>query len=133
MRKRCKQLPHVKHVSAGIRFFRPEFGVGTYAVKYQDRKVKNTILEGDTASVKDVYDLPWARAAGSQRSTKSGALPSSFLVLIRRQELFPDGEPLGKEINIDGRLFTVIGTLAKTASQCLAAAKIRTTTASSFR
>ena len=28
------------------------------AVKYQDRKVKNTILEGDTASVKDVYDLP---------------------------------------------------------------------------
>ena len=26
-----------------------------YAVKYQDRKAKNTILEGDTASVKDVY------------------------------------------------------------------------------
>src|SRR5229473_6271086 len=52
-----RQLPHVKAVSAGIRFFRPELGVGTFAVKYQDRKVKNTILEGDTASVKDVFDL----------------------------------------------------------------------------
>src|SRR5690349_22649873 len=52
-----KQLPHVKAVSAGIRFFRPELGVGTYAVKYKDRKAKNTILEGDTASVKDVFDL----------------------------------------------------------------------------
>src|ERR1700756_2432487 len=52
-----KDLPHVKAVTAGVRFFEPQLGTGTYVVKYGDRKAKQTILEGDNASVKDVFDL----------------------------------------------------------------------------
>ncbi|MGB2605238.1 MAG: ABC transporter permease, partial [Candidatus Sulfotelmatobacter sp.] len=107
------QLPHVKAVSAGIRFFRPELGVGTFAVKYEDRKVKNTILEGDTASVKDVFDLVmgsgrWFTEADDERH-------ATVIVLCHdtAEELFPVENPLGKEINIEGRLFEVIGVLAK--------------------
>src|SRR5271157_169210 len=44
-----RDLPHVKADSAGLRVFRPELGIGAYADKYQDKKVKNTILEGDRA------------------------------------------------------------------------------------
>src|ERR1700739_1255790 len=52
--------PPAKAVSAGLRLFRPELGVGSYAVKYQDKKVKNTILEGDMAEAKAVFDFSLA-------------------------------------------------------------------------
>src|SRR5262249_9218384 len=55
-----KDLPHVKAVTAGIRYVEPQFGTGTFVVKYGDRKAKQTILEGDNASAKDVFDLQMA-------------------------------------------------------------------------
>ncbi|MFZ0770453.1 MAG: ABC transporter permease [Candidatus Sulfotelmatobacter sp.] len=110
------QLPHVKAAAAILQFVRRELGVGTFAVKYQDRKAKNTILEGDTASVKDVVDLQldagrWFTEADDERR-------ATVIVLgyDTAEELFPVESPLGKEINIDGRLFEVIGVVAKVKS-----------------
>ena len=108
-----RELPHVKAVSAGIRLFRPELGVGSYAVKYQDRKVKNTILEGDTASVKDVFDLPMASGRWFDDIDDQHRSPVVVLGHDTQQELFGDQHPLGKEVNIEGRLFQVIGTVKK--------------------
>src|SRR6201997_3957532 len=108
-----KELPHVKAVSAGIRLFRPELGVGSYAVKYQDHRAKNTILEGDTASVKDVFDLP--RTSGRWFSEIDDQHRSAVVVLCydTQHELFGDQDPLGREVNIEGRLFQVVGTVGK--------------------
>jgi putative ABC transport system permease protein len=108
-----KELPHVKAVAAGIRFFRPELGVGTFAVKYQDRKVKNTILEGDTASGKDVWDLHMATGRWFTEADDERRAPVIVLGYDTASELFPLESPLGKEINIEGRLFEVIGVLDK--------------------
>ena len=104
-----KDLPHVKAVTAGIRFFRPELGVGTYAVKYKDRKTKQTILEGDTASVKNVYDL--ALDSGRWFSEVDDEQRTSVIVIGHdtSTELFPNEQPLGKEITIEGQMFTVVG------------------------
>lgn len=107
------QLPHVKAVTAGIRFFRPELGVGTYAVKYQDRKVKNTILEGATSAAKDVFDLHITEGRWFSESDDERHAPVIVLCHDTAAELFPSASPLGHEINIDGRLFTVIGVLDK--------------------
>ena len=96
-----------------MRYFRPELGVGTYAIKYQDRKVKNTILEGDTASAKDVYRSAYGRGTLVQRSDDERRATVIVLCHDTAEELFPLESPLGKEINIDGRLFVVVGTLEK--------------------
>jgi putative ABC transport system permease protein len=104
-----KDLPHVKAVTAGVRLFRPEFGVGTYAVKYEGRKVKNTILEGDTAAVKDVYDLTMKAGRWFSEVDEERRAPVIAIGHDTAEELFGNQDPLGKEINIEGQLFTVIG------------------------
>jgi putative ABC transport system permease protein len=108
-----KELPHVKAVSAGIRLFRPELGIGSYAVKYRDRKARNTILEGDTPSVKDVFDLPMASGRWFTDFDEEHHSPVVVLCHDTTEELFGDQDPLGQEVNIEGRLFQVVGTVQK--------------------
>jgi len=106
-------LPHVKTVSALMRLFRPEVRSGTFAVKYRDRKAKNTLLEGDTASMINVEDLPLA--TGRWFSDFDDEHRSQVIILCSdtAEELFEGEDALGKEVNVEGKLFRVIGTLGK--------------------
>ncbi|HWR14046.1 MAG TPA: ABC transporter permease [Terriglobales bacterium] len=111
-----KDLPHVKYVTAGIRYFEPMFGTGTYVVKYGGRKVKNTILEGDTATARYVYDLPVKEGRWFDEVDDERRANVIVLGYDTAEELFANESPLGKEINIEGQLFTVIGVMDKTKS-----------------
>ena len=108
-----QELPYVKAVSAGMRLFRPELGVGTYAIKYQDKKVKITIHEGYTPSVIDVFDLPMASGRWFTEIDEEHRSAVVVLCFDTQHELFGDQDPLGKEVNVEGRLFEVIGTVKK--------------------
>ena len=55
-----KDLPHVKAVTAGVRYVEPQFGSGTLRSSTATARPSQTILEGDTASAKDVFDLDLA-------------------------------------------------------------------------
>src|SRR3954469_1881299 len=108
-----KDLPHVKAVTAGVRLFQPQFGVGTYVVKYNNRRAKNTILEGDTITAADVYDYTpeigrWFTQA--EETNRSNVIVIGYDTW---QELFGEADPIGKEINIEGQLFTVVGVSQK--------------------
>jgi putative ABC transport system permease protein len=104
-----RQLPHVKAATTGIRYARPEFGTGTYVVKYGDRRAKNTILEGDTSEWKNVYDLGLTAGRWFNEIDDEHRSPVIVLGIDTANELFPNGNALDKEINIDGQLFTVVG------------------------
>jgi putative ABC transport system permease protein len=108
-----KDLPHVKAVTAGIRYVEPQFGSGTFVVKYGDRKAKQTILEGDTASAKDVFDLQMASGRWFTEIDDERRAPVIILGWDTADELFGLEDPIGKEIDIEGRLFTVIGLAAQ--------------------
>src|ERR1700688_4922755 len=103
-------LPHVKEVTPGIRYFRPDLGVGTFAVKYGDKKAKNTILEGDQSSAKEVFDLQIASGRWFSEVDEEHHSPVVLLGADTAQELFGNENPLGKEVNVEGQIFTVIGT-----------------------
>jgi putative ABC transport system permease protein len=106
-----RDLPHVKAVNAGVRYFRPELGVGTFAVKYQDKKAKNTILEGGQSSAKEVFDLQIDSGRWFSEIDDEHHSPVVLLGSDTTKELFANTSPLGKEVSIEGQLFTVIGVM----------------------
>ena len=111
-----KDLPHVKAVTAGVQYAEPQFGTGTYVVKYGDRKAKQTILEGDTASAKDVFDLDLRSGRWFSEVDDERHAPVILLGADTADELFGNSDPIGKEINIEGQLFEVIGVAEKVKS-----------------
>src|SRR5690242_3808122 len=104
-----KDLPHVVAATAGVRYVNPIFGAGLYAVKYNGRKVSNTILEGDSADWKDVYDL--ALKEGRFFTPEEDERRANVIAIgsDTAEELFGSESGIGKELNIEGQLFTVVG------------------------
>src|SRR5438477_11954094 len=95
--KALREMPHVSSVCAGIRMFMPQFGVGTYSVKYKGRKASNTILEGDTAAVKDVYDIALKEGRFFTQEEDQRRANVIALGYDTSEELFGAESALGKE------------------------------------
>src|SRR5262249_35063313 len=107
------ELPHVKGVNAELVFFNRMFGSGTFSVKYEGRKSSNVILAGETHALLEVTDLTLHE--GRWFSPGEDQEHAHVIVLGHDvdENLFPKGTSLGKEINIEGELFTVVGVINK--------------------
>jgi putative ABC transport system permease protein len=108
-----KELPHVLAVSPGLQY-RDQRGVqGTVAVKFETKKMEGTTLEGDTASVKDVYDLNMKEG----RFFTDGDVERAANVVVLGNDtadgLFGTVSPVGQDVTIAGMVFTVVGVMDK--------------------
>jgi putative ABC transport system permease protein len=108
-----KELPHVVAVTPGLQY-RDQRGVqGTVAVKYETKKMEGTVLEGDTASVKDVYQLDLKDGRFFTDGDVERAANVVVLGVDTADMLFGTVSPVGKDVTIAGMVFTVVGVMGK--------------------
>ena len=108
-----KNLPHVVAVDPGIRYEDFSLNIGNVSVKYKDRKIQHTIIQGNTGEMRRTNDL----------DLKSGRLYTDYeeehnsnVVVLgydAADQLFQNEDPIGKEVQVYGDVFTVIGVLDK--------------------
>ncbi len=109
------KLPFVAAVDPELTYQNWQTGLGSISIKAGTHKISNTIINGTTPAVKDVTDIEMVEG---RMWTESEEEKSSNVVVLGHdaaEDLFPDGSPLGKDIDCEGDIFTVIGVLDKQA------------------
>jgi putative ABC transport system permease protein len=107
------ELPHVVATSASLQFTNYQFNEGSVVAKYGQRKADNVSLEGDTASSAQVYDKVLSEGRFFTVDDQDRADDVTVLGHDVEQDLFGPVDPIGKEVTIAGRTFTVIGVFEK--------------------
>jgi len=106
-------LPHVTAAAAALQYTNYQFNAGSVVAKFGQRKADNVSLEGDTASSAMVYDKVISVGRFFTQDDQDRASDVTVLGHDVEQDLFGGIDPIGKEVVIAGRTFTVIGVFEK--------------------
>jgi len=104
-------LPFVAAVDPGLTYQNFQTGLGSVSLKAGAHKIQNTILNGSTSQVKETNDIELIEG---RMWTESEEERSAKVVLLGHdaaEDLFPGESPIGKDIDCEGSIFTVIGVL----------------------
>jgi putative ABC transport system permease protein len=106
-----RDLPHVVAVDPELTYQNFQTGLGSVSLKAGTHKIENTILNGTTTYVNQVVDV---NLTAGRMWTESEEEHRDNVVLLGHdaaEDLFPEGSPIGKEVDCEGDIFTVIGVL----------------------
>jgi putative ABC transport system permease protein len=106
-----RKLPFVSAVDPELTYQNWQTGLGSVSVKAGTHKITNTILNGVTTDVKETSDLQFIAGRLWTESEEERSSNVAILGHDAAEDLFPDGSPVGKDIDCEGRIFTVIGVL----------------------
>jgi putative ABC transport system permease protein len=107
------KLPHMVAAAASLQYTDRTFGVGSVVAKFGLRKADNVSREGDSPLNAMVYDKVITEGRFFTQTDEDRAADVTVLGHDVEQTLFGDIDPIGKDVVIAGRTFTVIGVLDK--------------------
>jgi putative ABC transport system permease protein len=108
-----RDLPHVVAVDPELTYQNFQTGLGSVGMKAGTHKIENTILNGTTTAVTQVVNVDLIEGRMWTESEEERAENVVVLGHDAAEDLFPDGSPLGKDVEAEGDVFTVIGVLDK--------------------
>ena len=106
-------LPHVTAVDPELTYQDFQTGLGSVSMKAGTHKIENTILSGTTTAVSQVQDVNVKEGRLWTESEEERRADVVVLGNDAAEDLFPGESPIGKDVECDGDVFTVIGVLDK--------------------
>jgi putative ABC transport system permease protein len=107
-----RKLPHVVAADGGFQHV-GQFRVGAVSVKYNGKKVAGTRLQGSTVQISQVTDLVFREGRLFTDEEDQRASHVCVLGYDTWQQLFGDESAVGKEVNVETGMYTVIGVVDK--------------------
>jgi putative ABC transport system permease protein len=108
-----RELPFVSAVDPGLFYQNFQTGLGSVSLKYGTHKIQNTILNGNTTHVKDTADIELTEGRLWTEAEEARSADVVVLGADAAEDLFAGQSPIGKDIDCEGSIFTVIGVLDK--------------------
>jgi len=105
-------LPHIAAASASARIQDPNLGTGSSMVRRGNYRAQNVILQGSPPPMATITNLELDRGRFFNDTDEEHHSNVTVLGHDAAETLFPNHEdPIGQEILLEGRVFTVIGLL----------------------
>jgi len=106
-----RSLPYVAAVDPGLTYQNFQTGLGSVSVRAGTHKITNTILNGSSSDVKVTQDIELIEGRMWTDAEEERHANVAVLGHDAAEDLFPDESPIGKDIDCEGDIFTVIGVL----------------------